>query len=190
MTINLEVIEWIVFGTSMVYVYCAAHKLIYTWPLALIYVGLTFYLDIRGNLYLEGILQLFYFLMGIYGWLNWKKDKLKNLPITRWPINYHLINIALSSLASMVLGYLFFKYTDQKNPFLDAFTTCFSLLATYMVVKRILENWIYWIFINGALICLFYLNEYPILAFQYAIFLVMSFYGLWKWTVYYKKINE
>ena len=180
--ISTEFLEWITFVTALAYVYFAAQKKIITWLFAFISVGLTFYLDIIGQLYIESGLQIFYFAMAIYGWLNWNKAASSDLPITRWSYKVHVINIIGSALLSLFIGYLFDVYTAQSTPYLDAFTTCFSLAATFMVVKRVLENWLYWIFINMGMVVLYLNNGYEILAAQYGLFVALAIYGYWSWN--------
>jgi len=175
-------LEWITFVTALAYVYFAAQKKIVTWLFALISVGLTFYLDIIGKLYIESGLQVFYFAMGIYGWVNWKKESANHLPIIRWATKTHVLNIIVSTALSLLIGFLFATYTAQSTPYLDAFTTCFSLAATFMVVKRVIENWIYWIFINVGMVILYLNNGYEILAMQYGLFVLLAIYGYWSWN--------
>jgi nicotinamide mononucleotide transporter len=175
-------LEWITFVAALAYVYFAAQKKIVTWVFALISVGLTFYLDVIGKLYIESGLQVFYFVMAIYGWINWKKAEKNDLPIARWSIQLHLLNIFASASLALLVGYLFANYTEQSTPYLDAFTTCFSLVATFMVVKRVIENWLYWIFINMGMVVLYLNNGYEILALQYGLFVILAIYGYWSWN--------
>ena len=182
----IALLEWITFVTALAYVYFAAQKKLITWLFALISVGLTFYLDVIGKLYIESGLQVFYFAMAIYGWINWKKVEKNDLLITRWSIQLHLLNIFASALLALLVGYIFDNYTEQSTPFLDAFTTCFSLVATFMVVKRVLENWLYWIFINVGMVVLYMNNGFEILAAQYGIFVVLALYGYWSWNKSFK----
>jgi nicotinamide mononucleotide transporter len=175
-------LECITFVAALAYVYFAAQKKIVTWVFALISVGLTFYLDVIGKLYIESGLQVFYFVMAIYGWINWKKAEKNDLPIARWSIQLHLLNIFASASLALLVGYLFANYTEQSTPYLDAFTTCFSLVATFMVVKRVIENWLYWIFINMGMVVLYLNNGYEILALQYGLFVILAIYGYWSWN--------
>jgi nicotinamide mononucleotide transporter len=175
-------LEWITFMAALAYVYFAAQKKIVTWVFALISVVLTFYLDVIGKLYIESGLQVFYFVMAIYGWINWKKAEKNDLPIARWSIQLHLLNIFASASLALLVGYLFANYTEQSTPYLDAFTTCFSLVATFMVVKRVIENWLYWIFINMGMVVLYLNNGYEILALQYGLFVILAIYGYWSWN--------
>jgi nicotinamide mononucleotide transporter len=199
----LFLLEWVVLVTALAYVIFAAHKHIITWLFALLSTGITFFMDIFANLYIEAGLQLFYFAMAIVGWIEWKRAKIKvpnpealdsNLftrdpqPfIHRWSLKIHVLNILLSGLLTVVLAEIFKAYTNQTSPYLDAFTTCFSLLATWMVVKRVLENWIYWVVIDAALVMLYLNSGYSVIALQYAIFTGLAIYGYFSWYKTYKK---
>src|SRR5690554_7163336 len=80
------------------------------------------YLCYTVGLYIESGLQVFYFVMAIYGWISWNKTTNKDQKIIRWPLKYHVLNIGVSALVTYLLGYLMVTYTDQQNPYLDAFS--------------------------------------------------------------------
>ena len=112
---------------------------------------------IRDSLYLESVLQLFYVVMAVVGFLLWNKSD--SGEIIKWPAKYHVINLSLSTLTALLLGYLFSVFTDQANPYVDASTTVFSLVATFMVTKKVLENWIYWIIIDTVSVYLYFSRD-------------------------------
>src|SRR5690554_7557381 len=75
------------------------------------------YLCYTVGLYIESGLQVFYFVMAIYGWISWNKTTNKDQKIIRWPLKYHVLNIGVSALVTYLLGYLMVTYTDQQNPY-------------------------------------------------------------------------
>jgi nicotinamide mononucleotide transporter len=87
---------------------------------------------------------------------------------------------------AFILGYLFEKYTNQANPYIDAFTTLYSLSATYMVTKKILGNWIYWIIIDLVSIYLYAQRDYNLTAVQYGLFTVLAVFGFFAWRKEFK----
>jgi nicotinamide mononucleotide transporter len=196
-------LEWVVLVTALAYVVFAAHKHIITWLFALLSTGITFFLDILANLYIEAGLQVFYFAMAIVGWIEWNRAKTRTPHsetldaesitrnpksfITRWSLKLHLLNILLSGILTIALAEIFIAFTDQATPYLDAFTTCFSLMATWMVVKRVLENWLYWIVIDAGLVVLYLNSGYSVIALQYAIFTGLAVYGYFSWFKTYKE---
>ncbi|PHR49633.1 MAG: hypothetical protein COA32_00450 [Fluviicola sp.] len=180
-------LEWIGVVTGVTYVLLAAKKIILCWLFALISTAIFVILCFQQKLFIESGLQVFYFAMAIYGWTNWSKDETKNLPIQTWPIQYHLINISLSAIVAYGLGYFMSVFTSQESPFLDAFTTIFSLAATFMVAQRVLGNWIYWIIIDVGLAYLYSTRGLELAGLQYFIFSIIAIFAWYSWFMFYKK---
>ncbi len=141
--------EWVGVILGIGYVISITYKKMIAWFFALISSCIYVYLCFTTQLYLESFLQVFYVITAIYGWLKWKKDSV-NQQIISWGIRLNMINIAISTILTLSIGFIFSKYTNQANPYMDAFTTVFSLSATFMVAKKVLENWIYWIVIDAV----------------------------------------
>ena len=180
-----SLLEWLAVLTGTLYVILISYKQIIAWLFALISSLLYVYICFNYQLYLESFLQFFYVAMAIYGWLNWKKE-INTTTIIKWPIKNHLINIGLSSILTLILGFTFSKFTNQANPFTDAFTTVFSLTATFMVTKRVLENWIYWIIIDGVSIFLYSSRALYLTSVLFFIFTLIAVFGYIKWKREFK----
>ncbi|MGB1104759.1 MAG: nicotinamide riboside transporter PnuC [Crocinitomicaceae bacterium] len=181
-----SLIEWAAVVSSILYVMLAAKRMIMCWLFAFIGSALFVYLCYIGELYIESILQLFYVAMAVVGWIYWKKSETDRLEIKTWTLNQHGINIIISGAVAALLGYLFSTYTNQANPYVDAFTTCYSLLATFMVTKKVLGNWVYWIIIDIVSIYLYAQRDYHLTAVQYVIFTVIAVFGFMAWLKQYK----
>ena len=97
---------------------------------------------------------------------------------------------SISSIITLNLGFIFDKYSNQVNPYIDAGTTCFSLVATYMVTKKIIGNWIYWIFIDLVSMYLYAERSYYLTAVQYGVFSLLALYGFITWQNEYKRQNK
>lgn len=177
--ISTSLIEWIAVSTSIIYVILAARKLILCWLFAFISSVLYVYLCFSAQLYLETILQLFYVVMAIVGFLLWNRST--DTRVTTWKVKDHVLNILVSSVLTLVLGFLFSEYTDQANPYVDASTTVFSLAATFMVTKRVLENWIYWIIIDAVSVYLYFTRELHLTAVLFMVFTVLAIVGYFSW---------
>lgn len=181
-----SLIEWAAVVSSILYVMLAAKRMIMCWLFAFIGSALFVYLCYIGELYIESILQLFYVAMAVVGWIYWKKSETDRLEIKTWTLNQHGINIIISGAVAALLGYLFSTYTNQANPYVDAFTTCYSLSATFMVTKKVLGNWVYWIIIDIVSIYLYAQRDYHLTAVQYVIFTVIAVFGFMAWLKQYK----
>jgi len=178
--LSTSAIEWIAVCSSIIYVILAARKLIYCWLFAFISSALFVYICFSANLYLESVLQLFYVVMAVVGFLLWNKSD--SGEIITWPVKYHVINLSLSTLTALLLGYLFSVYTDQANPYVDASTTVFSLVATFMVTKKVLENWVYWIIIDAVSVYLYFSRDLHLTAVLFVIFTLLAITGYVSWN--------
>ena len=181
-----SIIEWLAVVSSVIYVILAAKRLIICWIFAFIGSALFVYLCYIGELYIESILQFFYVVMAVVGWMSWKKSESENSSIIKWGMNYHFLNIVISGFIAFILGYVFDNYTNQANPYVDAFTTCYSLSATFMVTRKILGNWIYWIVIDLVSIYLYAQRDYNLTAVQYGLFTILAVFGFIAWRKEYK----
>lgn len=182
-----SIVEWLAVASNILYVILAAKRLILCWFFAFIGSALFVYLCFIGELYIESILQLFYVAMAIVGWVTWNHAKTEEVTLKKWEVKKHLINILASGFVAVVLGYLFDTYTNQANPYVDAFTTVYSLAATFMVTQKIVENWLYWIVIDLVSIYLYAQRDYNLTAVQYILFTVLAVFGFVAWQKAYKK---
>ncbi|MFT5861118.1 MAG: nicotinamide mononucleotide transporter [Flavobacteriaceae bacterium] len=178
--------EWIAVVTAVAYVILAARKNILCWIFALLSSAIYVYLCIIGKLYIEAILSLFYVVMAVVGWIAWNAATADDR-IHTWKINKHLINITISGVLAYLLGLSFDLWTDQAFPYIDAFTTVFSLSATFMIVRKVLENWIYWIAIDLASIYLYHDRGYTLTSVLFAIYTLLAIVGFYSWRKSYKQ---
>lgn len=184
--LNTSIAEWLAVLLGMGYVILIAKRIRIGWWFAFISSCLFVYLCVSANLFIEASLQLFYVAMALYGWFLWNEGSSEERTIIKWPIRYHTINITLSALLTLILAFIMSKYTSQENPYLDAFTTIFSLAATFMAARRVLENWLYWIFINIGAMFLYAGRELYLASFQYLIFTIIAIFAYYSWIKTYK----
>ena len=143
----------------------------------------------QADLFMESILQVFYVLMAIYGWLQWKNIINTNivLNIKSWKKSNHFFAIMIVLILYFISGATLEKYTQAALPFLDALTTWGAIITTYMVAKKILENWIYWFVIDSISIYLYISRELYLTAFLFFIYLIIIIFGYHSWI---KKLNN
>lgn len=179
--------EWLAVLSSIIYVILAAKKKMLCWLFAIITSALYFYICFVSQLYVETILQVFYLSMAIFGWHSWRKSKDIIGDIKKWGVSKHLINLSFSALLSLLLGLVFDHFTDHPSPYIDAFTTCFSIAATYMVTQKIIENWLYWIVIDVISIYLYTSRGLQLTAVLFMLFAILAVVGYFSWRVEFKK---
>jgi nicotinamide mononucleotide transporter len=180
--------EWLAVLSSLLYVILISYKHISAWIFAIISSALYIYICFQGQLYLESLLNGFFLMMGGYGWYLWANEKTEEShKIIKWRKKAHFLNIGISLIFVVVIGFLFDTYTHQANPYTDSFTSIFSLVATFMVTKKVLENWIYWIIIDAVSVYLFASRELYMTSILFILYTGIAIFGYFKWK---KQFNQ
>ena len=174
--------------SAILYLILAANEDVKCWYAALFSSILYMYIMYTAGLMMESFLQIFYIFMAIYGWYIWssKINVEQELKIRSWKMQYHLYTITIVTLLAIITGFLLEKYTQAALPFLDAFTTWGAIITTYMVAKKIIENWIYWFVIDSISIYLFISRELYLTSLLFSIYLIIIIFGYRSWM---KKLN-
>ena len=186
MTFN-DYLEYAIVALGALFVWFESRNNILCWPIGIVQSGLAIILTINILLYSEAILYGFYVVMGVVGWTRWKKQNKKpNQTIQELSLRNHVL-IFLSGVAlAFILDFVFSNYTDADKTQLDAFTTSFSIIGTFLLIERILSNWIYWIVLNGTTVYLYFIKDVEFLGIYYIGMTLMSIYGLYRWFTLYK----
>lgn len=183
--LNTSIWEHLAVLTSVLYVIFAAKRWIICWIFALLSSAIYFYLCFYSQLYIESVLQVFYFVMGIVGWILWHQPQKTN-DVQTWGLKINLMNVLLSAVLTVLLGYIFKTYTDQASPFLDAFIFSYCLSATYMITKKVHEGWIYLIMIDILSIYLYGSRGMYLSSVLYIIYTIIAIFG---WMDWYKQFK-
>lgn len=148
---------------------------------------LSIYLFYCTGLYSESILYVFYVIIGIYGYQLWqnKKNKQEELKVKTLSRKVHLLILSLGLVAALIVGYLFDQNTDAVNPYLDASTTIFSFIASFLEAKKILSSWLFWLFINGATVILYLQQDLHYYLLLTVVYFGFSIIGYLKWKKSY-----
>ena len=173
---------------AVAYLLLAVRRDIRCWIAGIMSSSIYFILMFTANLYMESILQIFYIFMGVYGFNQWKSDiaNTEEISITTWNLKTHLIVLGIILISSYFAGYILDTYTDAKLPFLDSLTTFGALFATYMVAKKILENWIYWFLIDSVSIYLFIERELYLTSILFCLYLIIIIFGFRSWLAVFR----
>ncbi len=127
----------------------------------------------KKKIYAESALHLFYILFAIYGFFATSSEWY----IVHSELPFHLPYLIVGGISVFGVGWYLKKKTDAKTPFLDASTTVFSLIATWLMINYIHENWLYWIVIDLVAIFLYGQRKMYISALLFAVYLVMAIDG-------------
>ena len=177
---------------AIAYLFLAMRENIYCWYFALVSTVLYAWIFRGVNLYMESALNIYYVLMAFYGWFCWKTPKTKNerLKIKSWELSRHIKVVSLICMMSFVSGVMLNLNTNARLPYLDSLTTWGSVITTYMVARKILENWLYWVGINSLSIFLYIDRELYQTATLFTIYIVMSIVGYIQWRAIYRRENK
>lgn len=169
-------------GLALAYIALAMRQSRLCWVAAIISAAIYIAIFIEVKLYMEAGLQLVYIGMAIVGWILWGKDDSdKALAVTTRPLQFHLITIGGISIAAACTGFLLSHFTDAARPYVDSTTTVAAIVCTWMVTRKILENWLYWIVINCVSVWLFMDRGLSLTSGLFALYIVLSVIGYISW---------
>ena len=176
---------------AVLYLLLAVRQHILCWLCWIISSCLYLYVMYEAGLYMESMLQIFYIIMGFYGWSQWSRSGDQgSFQVNRWsPLN-HLIAMAVILMLTFASGQVLELYTEAAMPFIDALTTWGAVVTTYMVAKKLLENWIYWFVIDSISIYLFVSRELYFTAFLFLVYLFIIVIGYRSWREMETAANE
>ncbi len=174
---------------AIAYLVLAVRENILCWYAASVSTIIFLYIFWDVRLYMESGLQVYYLAMAGFGWYQWRRanDGSTSLQISVWSTGQHVIALALIALLTLVSGYLLSAGTDAQLPYLDSFTTWASVVTTFMVARKVLENWIYWLVIDSISIYLYIDRELYFTSMLFAVYIVIIFFGWFSWSKTYRQ---
>ena len=176
-------LEPVAVATGILSVWLSVKQKVSSWPTALVNVALYFVVFREARLYADMGLQVIYFALSLYGWYEWLYGGANRteLKVSRADVPMALRLTAIAVVGVAVLGTLFARYTDAALPYVDSATATVSLVAQWMMTRKVLENWAVWIAVDIVYVGMFiYKHLYPT-AGLYAGFLVLAVMGHMQW---------
>ena len=180
----LSVAELVAVVAALLYLLLAIRQNIWCWLFAGLSTALYVVLFIGAKLYMESVLNVFYFAMAVYGfrfWLVHGRDT-SGPRVTRWPLPVHAVAILAILVPSCVTGFVLARSTDAEFPYIDSMTTFAAFWATFLVARKVLENWWYWLVIDTVSIWLYWERGLALTALLFVAYVVMIPFGLIAWT--------
>ncbi len=168
---------------AIAYLVLAIRQNLLCWPAAIVSAAIYSVLMYRAGLYMESALQLFYIAMAAYGWVHWARGgpRAGRLAVTSWPLVYHLPPLLLILLLSLGSGTLLATWTAAAFPYVDSFTTWAAIVTTWMVARKVLQNWHYWFVIDSVSAYLYLQRGLLLTAVLFAGYLVLIAIGYRAW---------
>ncbi len=174
---------------GITYLLLAVKENLWCWYAAFASTAIYLLLFWDVNLLMESALQVYYLAMAVYGWWQWQHGSGADgeLSISRWTRRHHLLAITSIVAISATSGFLLQQYSSAALPFLDSFTTWGAVLTTWMVARKILENWLYWLVIDTVSIYLYLDRELYLTAGLFMAYIVIAVIGYRQWLHHYQR---
>jgi nicotinamide mononucleotide transporter len=175
------------------YILFSIRQNLWTWPVGLLTSVLYVWVFLNSKLYADMGLQVYYVAISIYGWYEWVKgkssDNKEKLHISRLSLKTGLVLAFITILILLLMWVVLKTFTDSPVPFADSLATSLSIVATWMLVRKILEHWLVWIFVDAFSIGLFWYKDLYPTVILFGIYTFMAAIGFIEWKKEWKKIS-
>ncbi|WP_411280640.1 nicotinamide riboside transporter PnuC [Gemmatimonas sp.] len=171
------------FITGVLNVWLVTRENIWSWPLGVLNAGFYVVVFARTGLYSDTGLQVVYMVLSFYGWWHWLRGGPNHdaVVVTRTARRTALLMTAIGLVSWITLATITRRMPGAALPWLDAALVSISLVAQYMMTRKLLENWLLWIAVDVVYIGLFINRQLPLTAMLYAVFLVLAIIGYLQW---------
>ena len=121
--------------------------------------------------------------MAGYGYYSWKQgnSETNKLQISSYSVSKNILIITIGLLVSVLIGYLSHTYTDAKLAYMDAFVLVFSVIATWLLTQKVIENWLYWLVIDSVATLLYWKTGYLATVMLFMVYIVLGIYAYFTW---------
>jgi nicotinamide mononucleotide transporter len=176
-------IEFFAVLTGFIAIFFQIKANVIYWPISIVNVITYCIVFFQAKLYAEITLQLYYLVMSIYGWILWLRKSPTNekLNISKSSIKLLLTLLLVFFPLWLIMAFLLKKYTNTDVPYIDSFITSLSYIATYLLARKKIENWLLWIFIDFISIGLYYYKGLYLTIILFLALTILAIVGYFKW---------
>jgi nicotinamide mononucleotide transporter len=180
-----SILEIVATLLSILYLYYISKSKKSAWYFSIASVSLFAYLVFQQKLYSQFLLQCFYILTSLAGWWNWNKNS--NSKIKKYKFNQHILIILIGLISSIIAGFVMQHYFNANFAFFDACVSVFSVIATVLIILKIVENWLYWIVIDLFSFYLYFEQNLKTSSILFLVYTIMAVYGYLEWQNKWKE---
>jgi nicotinamide mononucleotide transporter len=175
--------EAVAAALGLAYLLLAVRRNLWCWLCAFISTAIYLVLFASAKLYMQSALQLFYLAMAVYGFMEWKRGRSDSgeVMIRSWSLRSHSIAAVAIAAATLLNGWLLARGTDAVAPYLDSFVTWSSVVTTWMVAKRLIENWLYWVVIDALAAYLYFSQQMLVTGLLFVLYVGIVIHGYVQW---------
>lgn len=167
---------------SLIYLYLSIRQKVSLWIFGFLASALYVVVFFDSKLYADMSLQLYYLGVSVYGWINWKHGKEeKELPATKTTRKMWLKLVLATVTIYFIYYFVLLYFTDSTIPKSDSLVGALSIIATWMLARKLIENWLVWIVADALCVGLYiYKGLYPTVI-LFVIYTVMAVVGYIQW---------
>jgi len=164
-------------------VFLSGRQSLWAWPTAIVNVVSYAVVFFGAKLYADMGLQVVYAVLSCYGWYEWRYGGARRtpLPVTRTPARLWPLLVLIAAALTLLVGGGLARWTDASIPYMDAGLTAVSLVAQWMMTRKLLENWLVWIAVDVVYVPVFLSRGLHVTAALYAVFLALAIGGWIAW---------
>ncbi len=174
---------------GVAYILLAAKESQWCWLFAFFSTVIYTVLFWEGQLPMQAFLNFYYMGMAVYGYWLWRKHgKAEDtLAINSWGWSKNLIFIVSGLIISAIVTYYLKTSAKSQSPVLDAYTTVFAVMNTWLMAKKILQNWLYWVIIDAAAVVLYFETAYYATTALFVLNTILAAAGYISWARLHKQ---
>ncbi len=188
-----QILEWIavnkveILGSilGILYIFFSIRQSIFTWPTGLVTSALYIVVFFQSKFYADMGLQVYYVGISIYGWYYWVKGKTdtttNSIPVLKTRKQLWVKLAAVTALIYVAILFVLLKFTDSPVPFMDSLTTALSIVATWMLARKYIEQWLIWIFVDLVSAGLYIYKDLWPTVILFFVYTVMAVLGYFEW---------
>jgi len=167
---------------AVVYLLLAIRQSISCWAAAFVSSCLYVWVLFGARLYMESVLNAFYAAMAVYGFWQWQgRPGGGALAVRRWSWVRNALGMAGVLALSLISWYLLRRFTPAAWPFADSMVTWASVFATFLVARKVYENWHWWLVIDSVSLCLYFTRGLYLTMLLFALYLALIVIGMREW---------
>jgi len=175
-------IEIVAAVLAVAYLLLAIRQRIECWAAAFLSSCLYVWVLFGARLYMESALNAFYAAMAVYGFWQWRGGRQGGtLGVCRWKLARHAAGLAGIVGLSWVSSYFLRRFTPAAWPFADSMVTWSSVFATFLVARKVYENWHWWLVIDSVSLCLYITRRLYLTTLLFGLYLVLIVVGMRQW---------
>lgn len=178
---------------GILYIRFSIRQNIFTWPTGILTSALYIIVFFNSALYASMMLQFYYVGISVYGWYYWlngKRDDNKSLlPVQSANKKLWIKLAVISALLYLIILFILIRFSDSDVPYLDSLTTSLSIVATWMLAKKYIENWLIWIFADIVSVGLYIFKSLWPTVILFVVYTILAYFGYIEWKKDLKEKN-